>query len=192
MGGGIYSLLLKSAKELVYDPQFNGELAVKEGQLTVVQQKPFSIKNIHAWTSAFMIYMGIMLEKWPNKGQEYLKYMCNVRFAADRGSGTGWVLCDEQYRLRKVRYLFSSWGELDMVLWFLYVTTQDKTCPNPNTNSSDGNPSFQRKAPFSAGNRGPQKVRGFNKGNCQFGKTCRFADKCSNCLGPHPLFSCRA
>ena len=136
-----------------------------------------------------------MLEKWPNKGQEYLKYMCNVRFAADRGSGTGWVLCDEQYRLRKVRYLFSSWGELDMVLWFLYVTTQDKTCPNPNTNSSDGNPSFQRKAPFSAGNRGPQKVRtcwGFNKGNCQFGKTCRFADKCSNCLGPHPLFSCRA
>jgi hypothetical protein len=61
-----------------------------------------------------MIYMGIMLEKWPNKGQEYLKYMCNVRFAADRGSGTGWVLCDEQYRLRKVRYLFSSWGELDM------------------------------------------------------------------------------
>jgi hypothetical protein len=63
MGGGIYSLLLKSAKELVYDPQFNGELAVKGGQLTVVQQNPFSIKNIHAWTSAFMIYMGIMLEK---------------------------------------------------------------------------------------------------------------------------------
>lgn len=122
-----FNPLLKSAKEFAYDPQFNGELAVKGGQLTVVQQKPFSIKNIHAWTSAFMIYMGIMLEKWPNKGQEYLKYMCNVRLAADRGSGTGWVLCDEQYRLRKVRYSFSSWGELDMVLWFLYVATQDRT-----------------------------------------------------------------
>jgi hypothetical protein len=31
-----------------------------------------------------MIYMGIMLEKWPNKGQEYLKYMYNVRLATER------------------------------------------------------------------------------------------------------------
>jgi hypothetical protein len=26
--------------------------------------------------------MGVMLEKWPNKGHEYLKYMYNVRLAA--------------------------------------------------------------------------------------------------------------
>jgi hypothetical protein len=146
---------------------------VKGGQLTVVQQKPFSIENIHAWTSAFMIYMGIMFEKWPNKGQEYLKYMYNVRLAAERGSGTGWILYDEQYRLLKVRPPFSLWGEVDMELWLLYVATQDRTFPNPNTNSSDGNPSLQRKAPFPAGNRGPQKVRtcwGFNKGNCHLTK----------------------
>ena len=31
-----------------------------------------------------MIFMGVMLEKWPNKGQEYLKYMFNVRLAASR------------------------------------------------------------------------------------------------------------
>jgi hypothetical protein len=48
--------------------------------------------------------MGVMLEKWPNKGQEYLKYMFNVRLAASRGSGTGWAAYDEQYRLRKARY----------------------------------------------------------------------------------------
>jgi hypothetical protein len=48
--------------------------------------------------------MGVMLEKWPNKGQEYLKYMFNVRLATSRGSGTGWAAYDEQYRLRKARY----------------------------------------------------------------------------------------
>jgi hypothetical protein len=47
-----------------------------------------------------MIFMGDMLEKWPNKGQEYLKYMSNVRLAASRRSGTGWAAYDEQYRLR--------------------------------------------------------------------------------------------
>jgi hypothetical protein len=42
--------------------------------------------------------MGVVLEKWSNKGQEYLKYMFNVRLAASRGSGTGWAAYDEQYR----------------------------------------------------------------------------------------------
>jgi hypothetical protein len=48
--------------------------------------------------------MGAMLEKWSNKGHEYLKYMFNVRLAASRGSGTGWAAYDERYRLRKARY----------------------------------------------------------------------------------------
>ena len=74
---------------------------IKGGQLTVVQQKKSPINNIHVWTSAFIIYMGVMLEKWPNKGHEYLKYMYNVRLAAERGFGTGWVTYDEQFRLRK-------------------------------------------------------------------------------------------
>jgi hypothetical protein len=62
----------------VYDSQLNGELAVKGGQLTVLQQKHNQIKNninIHTWTSAFINFMSIMLEKWPGKAQVYLKYM---------------------------------------------------------------------------------------------------------------------
>ena len=39
-----------------------------------------------------MIFMGVMLEKWPNKDQEYLKYMFNVRLAVSRRSGTGWAV----------------------------------------------------------------------------------------------------
>ena len=64
--------------------------------------------------------------------------MYNVRLAAERGSGTGWVLYDEPYRLRKVRSPFSLWGEVVMELWLLYIVTQDRTFPNLNTNSSAG------------------------------------------------------
>jgi hypothetical protein len=42
--------------------------SIKGGQLTVTQPKIAAISNIHVWTSAFLIFMGFMLEKWPNKG----------------------------------------------------------------------------------------------------------------------------
>jgi hypothetical protein len=38
----------------------------KRGQLTVLQQKHNQIKNIHTWISAFINFMSIMLEKWPD------------------------------------------------------------------------------------------------------------------------------
>jgi hypothetical protein len=77
-------VLLKSVRELATDSQLSGDLSIKGGQLTVTQPQIATISNIHVWTSAFMIFMSVMLEKWPNKGHEYLKYMFNVRFAASR------------------------------------------------------------------------------------------------------------
>jgi hypothetical protein len=53
--------------------------------LSVVDEKNSSIRNIHAWTSAFMVYASAMLEKWPTKGLEFLKYIQTVRTAASRG-----------------------------------------------------------------------------------------------------------
>jgi hypothetical protein len=46
-----------------------GELAIKGGIFTVVNQKENYIINTHVWTSAFMIYASVMLEKFPNNGQ---------------------------------------------------------------------------------------------------------------------------
>jgi hypothetical protein len=83
-----------------------------------------------------MIFMGVMLEKWPNKGQEYLKYIFNVRLAASRGSGTGWAAYDEQYRLRKARYPHTPWGDIYMELWVLHVSTPAKYAHFDNTNVS--------------------------------------------------------
>ena len=119
-------MLLKSAKELVSDPQYSCELTIKGGQLIVVQQKQSHINNMHVWTSAFIISMGVMLEKWHNKGHRYLKYMYNVRLTAERGFGTGWVTYDEQLRLRKARSPTSACGDVDMELWLIYVATHEK------------------------------------------------------------------
>jgi hypothetical protein len=45
------------------------------------------VKNV----ATFMIYASVMLEKFPNNGQEYIKYIQTVRMAASRGVNGGWV-----------------------------------------------------------------------------------------------------
>jgi hypothetical protein len=51
-----------------------------------------------------MVYASVMLEKWQKKGLEFLKFLQTVTTAASRGCPDGWVLYDEQYRLRKARF----------------------------------------------------------------------------------------
>ena len=105
-------MLLKSAKDLATDSFLDGDFVVKGGTLAVVNKKFDPITNIETWTSAFMIYMSILSEKWPSKAQEYLKYMQSIRLAVSRSFGNGWIIYDEQYRLKKVRFPTSSWGSL--------------------------------------------------------------------------------
>jgi hypothetical protein len=70
-----------------------------------------------------MIYASLMLEKFPNKGLEFFKYMHTVRMAASRGYFLVWVNYDEQYRFRKATSPSSSCGVVDMELWMLCVST---------------------------------------------------------------------
>ncbi|VDI44251.1 Hypothetical predicted protein [Mytilus galloprovincialis] len=116
-------LLLKSAAVLGSDSTLDGDFVMKGGALTVVNKKPDSLNNIEIWTSVFMIYMAILLEKWPMKAQEYLKYMQSIRLASSRGTNHGWAVYDDQYRLKKERFPSSSWGVIDQELWVLCVVT---------------------------------------------------------------------
>jgi hypothetical protein len=45
--------------------------------------------------------MDILLEKWPFRAREYLIYMQNIRLAASSCQNNGWLVYDEQYRLKK-------------------------------------------------------------------------------------------
>ena len=66
-----FHLLLKSARELVNEQGIECDLAVKGGSLAVVNKTSNPIRNIRAWSSAFMVYARVMLDKWPNKGIEF-------------------------------------------------------------------------------------------------------------------------
>ena len=92
-----------------------------------MQQKQSLIANMHVWTYAFMVFMDVLLQKWPNHGQELLKYMHTIRLALSRRSGLGWVSYDEQCRLRKAQSPQSSWASIDMKLWILYVSTPSRS-----------------------------------------------------------------
>jgi len=95
------NLLLKSARDLADESHLEGDLTVRGGVLSVIKPQKYQFKSMHVWTSAFMIYASIILEKWPNKGLELFKYMQTVRLAASMGYFRGWIQYDEQYRLQK-------------------------------------------------------------------------------------------
>jgi len=107
----------------------DGDFVLKVGTLAVVNKPPGSIISIHSWTTAFMIFMDIMLEKRTFKTQEYLKYMQCIRLATSMGYSNGWIAYDEQYRLKKTRLPFSSWALIDQELWVLYVISNSVSHP---------------------------------------------------------------
>lgn len=84
-----FSLLFKTNKEQTNGDNFDGDLSIQGGMLSVTKKSPQPIKNIHTWSSPFIIYACIMLEKWPNNGSKFFKYMDTVRLAASRGFGIG-------------------------------------------------------------------------------------------------------
>jgi hypothetical protein len=195
--------MLKSNQTILNELSIVGNLAVKEGILSVVDEKNSSIRNIHAWTSAFMVYASAMLEKWPTKGLEFLKYIQTVRTAASRGCPGGWVLYVEQYRLRKTRFPASSWGVVDSELWMFCATTPNNGIQvnNPVISSPSlvrSNLSYssnsQNHGNINMTSTQKQRIacKLYNRGLvCTFCKNCKFLHKCQKCNGSHPASMCK-
>lgn len=194
------AIFLKSARDMATETELNGDIAIKGGQLTVLPQKRGSMTNVHVWTSAYIIFMDIMIQKWPNKAPDYLKYMHNIRLASSRGYGLGWTFYDEQFRMRKARHPHSSWSDIDMELWLLYVSTPQR---NAHPDHYIANQTYRFK-PFD-GPKGHQiqgegkhtdaqkmTCRNYNYNpNCRFGASCKFSHKCFRCSGSHPITKCQ-
>lgn len=76
------ALLLKSAIELANEIESKGELQIREGKMGLVKQNTDSFLSIEKWTTAFIIFSSVMLEKYRTRAQELLKYMRDIRIAA--------------------------------------------------------------------------------------------------------------
>lgn len=71
-----------------------------------------------------------MLEKYPTRAQEFIKYMRDIRMDADRFSND-WFIYDEQFCLRKASDPHSSWGTINSKLWLMYVNNNSQAHDKP-------------------------------------------------------------
>ncbi|VDH94982.1 Hypothetical predicted protein [Mytilus galloprovincialis] len=79
----------------------------------------------------------------PEIDQNPRQHMASVMAGtSSRGYGSGWAIYDEQYRLGKARCAQSSWAELDMELWVMYVSTPPRFA-HSDTNSFGGHKGSQ-------------------------------------------------
>lgn len=122
------SILLKSEREVHRDQELSGELKVRNNRMVLEPNtKLGNYLDIEDWTSAFLVFMSVMLEKYRTRSQELLKYMRDIRLASKRSDKRGWGTYDEQYRLRKQRDPHSSWGIINQEYWLLYVTRDNNS-----------------------------------------------------------------
>lgn len=153
------------------------------------------VLTIEKWTSAFVVFMSILLECHLSRAFELLKYMDCIRTIAYRFPGNGWVHYDRQFRLRMARDPAKSWASVDSELWLTCITSGSRQ-----QGMSMGNTFGKGGTGFSQGTSTPG-VMGmnrqgsgtcnlFNQGKCHF-RFCKYSHACSNCgKGNHSAMTC--
>ena len=96
-------------------------LSLVNGQL-VKKVNARKVTNKDDWTSAFIRYMAVYLDKNPTKTIALLRYLDNVHLAADKFGGLGWRDYDEQFRLSVAENPDKDWTPIDNHLWLLCMT----------------------------------------------------------------------
>ena len=104
----------KPQSVISYDNQF-GALVVQSNK----NSKAKGIQNISTWTDAFVNYMKIFLQRFPNLAIELLAYMSIIR-------GTNVTFekiyrYDQQFRLRMANNPNRSWACIDGIMWYTVI-----------------------------------------------------------------------
>ena len=155
------------------------------------------ITSIEQWTSAFLIFASIFLQRHPGQARHLLKYADIVRSAAFRRTGFGWRDYDVNFRLRQARVPSRSWATIDAELWLMLVGAPGQP-QNVRSFGSRGSFRQQDHSPSSFGSRratqrepGSSTCHDFNRGQC-FRPACRYTHKCAICSSVgHPASNCR-
>lgn len=163
---------------LVTDPEnfSHQSLVVKNGSIQLKNNFRPKIESIAEWTDAMLIFSSIFLVKSPERVQELLKYINNVRSAYTSFGGYGWRNYDIQFRLRQARDPTRSWGAIDAELWLI--------CLGGHSSSVHQNKGTQNRS------QGSQKIcYAYQQGSCQR-RLCGFSHSCITCGGSHPAMNC--
>ena len=138
------------------------------------------------WVDAFLVFMSVRLEFYPDEAQGLLRHMQIVKNI--HGSGKDGVEYDFQFRRLKGQHKDIRWGEY---LAELAVEMKDRRLPAPK----------RVERPRATGRFGfqPASRLGQQKGVCfKFNSpegckylSCRFSHKCRKCSGDHPGCRCK-
>ena len=202
------SMLLKTQREM---EDTEGDIKCKKGRLCIEKRASGVTLSIHDWTTAFMVYMSVYIEKYRTRAQELLKYMRDIRLAATRSEN--WAAYDEQFRLKIEKNPNLSWGNIHGEYWLLHVNS-------PSTSACSGQTSYQtsqqtyvprtytqNKMQPSAIPANPQNslkprsnqqgynanmyCKFYNNGtDCPYFPRCRFKHVCELCDGRHRRANC--
>lgn len=186
------SLLLKSQRD-IHEYVENGpvgELQFKNGTFSISSREQSTRLSINQWSSAFIVFIAIMLERFPARAQELLKYFRDIRLAASRSPN--WWKYDEQFRQLKASNPSSSWGTINMELWLINISSS----VGPSTTQGQSNAQFNKssqKTPSATQSSKLITCHFFNSGNkCPFYPNCRFSHSCEACGGNHKKSTCRS
>ena len=130
------------------------------------------IRNIHVWSSTFMVYASVMLEKWPNKGIEFFKYMQSEWQLQGVTLNVGLNTTNSNDCARPFPLLLHG-VVVDMELWMLCVSTPPSAITKIRSVNS---PAYSRPRELNSANAQRQNnhglvCRNFNRSfQCKFGK----------------------
>lgn len=126
------SQINKPESVIRYDNQL-GAFVVQSNK----NSKAKGIQNISTWTDAFINYMKIFLQTFPNLEIELLTYMSIIRETNDPFEKI--YRYDQQFRLRMANNPNRSWACIDGILWYTVIANG-----TPDSNTSTNTPTINR------------------------------------------------
>ncbi|CAC5390764.1 unnamed protein product [Mytilus coruscus] len=114
----ILSVILTDLQNVISYDNTAGSFVITSNKNSKIK----SIQNIESWTDAFIIYMKIFIQRFPNLAT----YMSIIR-----GSH---VCCEkicrynQQFRLRMAKNPTRSWSSIDGILWYTVIANGEPEC----------------------------------------------------------------
>ena len=159
--------------------------------VTMVRKKKPVIDTFPKWFDAFMTYMLILVNAYPRRALELIKYQQIISSAVAEFKGLAWLSYDQQFRRRAAYDLSLSWDKVDLELWTVTFVGLAKphcnVCSSP-YHAEDVCPS----ADLNRKSRRPQSVCfDFNKSSGCRRRNCSFPHVRLRCYSStHPAPEC--
>eukprot|EP00794_Sanderia_malayensis_P008783 gene8783-biopygen7091 len=134
------------------------------------------VRDFLDWAEAWAVYMGIVLNKDPEKMAGLISYFLLLASAFRDIPGGGWLEYDISFRKHVAENPSTNWGEILPTLWMTTVMAKAsmpaKGSSVPPSSRVVSRPCFR-----------------WNNGNCDM-VNCRFQHQCQTCKGAHPECRC--